>query len=108
MADGLEGIRRMARQFSEDCRVTVLMLTDGHNTGRCPLPVATDLKEAGADLWAVGIGGDRSDVDEELLLKMVSSEKQYFFIGNWQGPEAIVRTFQEVAILTLTPDSDQS
>ena len=105
MDKGLLGILDMVRQHCPPgLPVVVLMLTDGHHTGRKRdvTNAAEQLKEAGADIWAVGIGGGPKEVDETLLRQIVSRPENYVFIGNWQGPEAIVGTFQRVVGLYLT------
>jgi Mg-chelatase subunit ChlD len=97
MRKGLLGIQQMMQSCPAGAKVVVIMLTDGHNTGRSPLSVAQDEKAVGADIWTIGIGGSQQDVDEDLLQKIASTPEHYSFIGNWEGPEAIARTFLHVA-----------
>jgi len=104
MAKGLLGMLFMIRQHCPPGQpVVTLMLTDGHHTGRKRdvLDAAEQLRQAGADIWAVGIGGSPDEVDEALLKRIVSRPENYVFIGNWQGPETIVGTFQRVVGLYL-------
>ena len=97
MGKGFRGIAKMARECPEDSQVVVVALTDGHDTGRIdPLPIATDLKDQGTDIWTLGIGGDRSEVDETLLIHLASAPSQYRFIGDWEGPQALIDTFEDV------------
>lgn len=59
MGKGLAGIRNMMKHVPEDTQVVVIILTDGrHNGDKDPVGIARDMKDDGADLWAIGIGGD--------------------------------------------------
>ena len=75
----------------------VLLLSDGHNTGRCPKSVAKALKKV-AVVECVGIGGSPQDVDEALLKEIASGHpdgsKRYRWIGD---KERLVQHFREVA-----------
>lgn len=67
----------------------IILLTDGeHNTGPCPLKVASRLKSAGVVIDCVGIGGGPHDVDEKLLKRIASRNPngsiRYCFIGDKQ------------------------
>ena len=67
----------------------IIMLTDGeHNTGSCPLKVASRLKNAGVLIDCIGIGGSPRNVDEKLLKKIASRNSdgsiRYCFIGDKQ------------------------
>ena len=106
MAKGLRGIQKMGDKCPEGGPNLVLMLTDGHNTGRSPRKIAEELKASGAEFWAIGIGGSPSDVDEALLRKIVSSEDHYIFIGNWEGADAISDTFQNIVNLTIIDEDN--
>ena len=97
MRKGLLGIHGMMRSCPKGMQVVVIMLTDGHNTGRNPVRVAQEIRETGADIWAIGIGARPQYVDEPLLSRIVSRPENYFFVGNFQGPQAIVQAFEYVA-----------
>ena len=103
MARGLAGIHKMLKCCPPQSR-RVVMMPDGQNTGRNPLPEAGRIKEGGAEFWAIGIGGSPDAVDEELLRKMVSEPSQYSFIGNWEGPDALAASMVRIARLTLIED----
>lgn len=65
----------------------IILLTDGeHNTGSCPLKVASRLKSAGVVIDCIGIGGSPHDVDEKLLKSIASRNPngsiRYCFIGD--------------------------
>jgi hypothetical protein len=106
MRMGLLGLQQMMESCPAGTKVVAIMLTDGHNTGRSPLSVAQDEKAAGADIWTIGIGGSRQDVDEELLQKIASTPAHYRFIGNWEGPEAIGQAFLHVAGVYFPQDQE--
>jgi hypothetical protein len=77
----------------------IILLTDGeHNTGFCPLKVATRLKNAGVLIDCIGIGGRPKDVDEKLLKKIASRDRngsiRYCFIGNKQS---LLRKYETLA-----------
>jgi Mg-chelatase subunit ChlD len=80
----------------------VRLLTDGtHNVGPEPHEVAERLKAAGCIIYALGIGGTPSAVDETLLKKVCSRNKKgqplYEFIADRQG---LMRYFCEAGGLT--------
>jgi len=65
----------------------IILLTDGeHNTGPCPLKVASRLKSAGVVIDCIGIGGSPHDVEEKLLKSIASRNPngsiRYCFIGD--------------------------
>ncbi len=93
MKAGIEGLHGMMRSCPPGMEVRAVLLTDGHNTGPSPVRASQAAREAGMDLWAIGIGARGADVDEKLLLKMVSRPEQYVFIGNYDGPAAIAGAF---------------
>lgn len=67
----------------------IILLTDGeHNTGPCPLEVASRLKSAGVVIDCIGIGGGPHDVDEKLLKRIAfrnpNGSIRYCFIGDKQ------------------------
>lgn len=75
----------------------LVILSDGHNTGRNPRSLADTIKHR-AVLECVGIGGNPADVDEDLL-KDIASEypdgtKRYRWIGDKEG---LVREFHRMA-----------
>ena len=105
MGKGLKGIHKMMRHCPAGMRILVLMLTDGHDNGHIDAAtIARSMRQEGADIWAVGIGGSPSDVDEDLLRQIVSCPKQYRFIGNWD-PEAISAAFTQIVALFAIGDS---
>ena len=68
----------------------IILLTDGeHNGFSNPEKVADRLKNAGVVIDCVGIGGTPKDVDEKLLKKIASRDRngsiRYCFIGNKQS-----------------------
>ena len=97
MKNGLMGIHNMMKSCPPDHKVVVIMLSDGRNTGRSCVSTASAIKAEGADFWTLGIGRSPSDLDEDLLRKLASTPEHYTFIGNWEGPEAIINAFQRVA-----------
>ena len=100
MDKGLRGIHHMTRDRTSDNHSPILiMLTDGNNTGpsdRDVVDTAQAMKQEGIDIWAIGIG-HQADVAEDLLRQVVSKPDQYIFIANYEGPEAIIRTFEQIA-----------
>ena len=78
----------------------VILLTDGHyNTGGSPKSAATALKKAGVCIDCVGIGGDPSAVDEDILRTIASRYEdgvtpRYAFIGDKGG---LIKKFEELA-----------
>ena len=75
----------------------VVLLTDGHNTGRNPEKLADRLKES-AIVECTGIGGTPACVDEPLLKRIASAypdgEKRYRWIGQ---KEQLVKHFHNLA-----------
>jgi len=75
----------------------VVLLTDGHNTGKNPEKLAERLKEF-AIIECVGIGGSPGDVDESLLKQIASSQpdgrKRYRWIGQ---KDQLVKHFHKLA-----------
>ena len=76
----------------------VVLLTDGHqNVGTDPLGVAPQLKSL-ATVAIVGIGGSPSDVDEELLRQIASTDRygrpRYRWIGD---RDALVAHYEQLA-----------
>ena len=76
----------------------VVLLTDGrNNAGEAPRPLAEKLKKH-AVIDCIGIGGNRSSVDEPLLKSIASSypdgSKRYRWIGDKQK---LVRHFHNLA-----------
>ena len=107
------GIRGMLGVMKHDCPlglpVTILILTDGCQSGskRSVISAGEEIRQAGADVWAVGIGGNsNNDVDEDLLRKVVSRPGQYSFIGSWRGAEAIIGEFQHVIGIYLHEEEE--
>ncbi len=95
MRAGLQAGLDMIRGHSGETQV--VLLSDGHNTGRSPRSVASAIKGR-AVLECVGIGGNSADVDEDLL-KDIASEypdgtKRYRWIGD---KERLVREFHRMA-----------
>lgn len=82
-------------------RREILFLTDGHNTGSSPLPVADRLKQRGCRIYTVGIGDKPESVDEALLRQMASRDAGgrplYRFI---EDQSRLVRHFEEVGRIT--------
>ena len=77
----------------------IVLLSDGeHNTGPCPLKVASRLKSAGVVIDCIGIGGSPASIDEELLKKIASQNPdgsiRYCFIGDQQK---LLRKYQSLA-----------
>lgn len=96
MAEGLACTERLfghRRGMAE-----VIFLSDGHCTGRSPLPVAERLKRSGVCINCIGIGAEPADVDEGLLRAIASERtdrgKRYRWIGDG---EQLVRHFEELA-----------
>ncbi len=73
---------------NEERRLRIILLTDGgHNEGRSPKSIATKLKNADVCIDCIGIGGDPSAVDEDLLKTIASKHADgktpcYVFIGD--------------------------
>ena len=76
----------------------VVLLTDGHNNaGLDPVDVARRLRGR-ATLAAVGIGGSPSDVDENLLREIVSTDPSGRPRYRWIGErDALVAHYKELA-----------
>ena len=95
MRAGLLAAMRLLEGQRATCQV--VLLTDGHNTERCPLKVAKELKEF-AVIECVGIGGNPEDVDEQLLKDIASAypdgSKRYRWIGD---REKLVKHFHSLA-----------
>ena len=95
MRAGLKEAFRLLDQHYRTCQV--VLLTDGHNTGRSPMKIAAQLKEF-AVVECVGIGGTPADVDEALLKDLASvhpnGTKRYRWIGN---RDRLVEHFHELA-----------
>lgn len=106
MKKGLLGIRKMMKSCPPDLKIVVIMLTDGCNTGRSPVNTAKEIVTDGADIWTIGIGASPSDVEEDLLRRLASKPEQYIFIGNYEGPEAIINAFQRVAGIYFVEDQE--
>ena len=75
------------------------MLTDGEHNGLSnPEKVADRLKNAGVIIDCIGIGGTPNDVDEKLLKKIASRDRngsiRYCFIGDQQ---ALIRKYETLA-----------
>ena len=85
MRAGLQEALRLLRGQRQTCQV--VLLTDGHNTERCPLKVAEELKEFSV-VECVGMAGSRHGVDEKLLKDIASAypdgTKRYRWIGDKQ------------------------
>ena len=100
MDKGLRGIRRMVgNRILRGTPPVGIVLTDGCHTGPRDSDVtdeAAAMKNEGADIWAIGIG-NQPDVDERILRQVASQPDQYIFIGQYEGPQAIVRTFEQIA-----------
>jgi len=101
MKRGLLGIQNAMKWCPTGFKAVVVMLTDGHNTGRSPAGTASAIKAEGADIWTIGIGASPSDVDESLLRKLASTPAHYSFVGSWEGPQAIIHSFEQVARIYL-------
>jgi hypothetical protein len=83
----------MAPQPKETLPVTghrakrILILSDGgHNGPTSPLPVARRLKAGEVEIDAIGIGGTKKEVDEDLLKEIASQDEagkpRYWYIGD--------------------------
>ena len=77
----------------------IIMLTDGeHNGFSNPEKVADRLKDSGVIIDCIGIGGTPEDVDENLLKKIASRDRngsiRYCFIGNKQS---LLRKYETLA-----------
>lgn len=77
----------------------IIMLTDGEHNGLSnPEKVADRLKNAGVIIDCIGIGGTPKDVDEKLLKKIASRDRngsiRYCFIGNKQS---LLRKYETLA-----------
>ncbi len=92
---GLNEAFQILRRAHGTC--DVVLLSDGHNTGRNPKPIAKDLKQR-AVISCVGIGGSPDAVDEELMKWMASEypdgSKRYRWIGD---KERLVQHFHKLA-----------
>ena len=103
--DFVYGTQSSKYPTSESCEkknVTkrIILLSDGcHNaTGRSPVKRAMILKSAGIVIDCIGIGGSPSDIDEETLKKIASSNPdrsvRYCFIGDKQQ---LIRKYETLA-----------
>lgn len=78
----------------------IILLTDGvHNLGGSPETVARKLKNEGVCIDCVGIGGDPSDVNEDLLKTIASTyddgkTPRYAFIGD---KDNLIQKFEQLA-----------
>lgn len=78
----------------------IILLTDGdHNHGESPEAIARQLKNEGVCIDCVGIGGDPSDVNEDLLKTIASTHDdgttpRYAFIGD---KDNLVQKFEQLA-----------
>lgn len=77
----------------------IIMLTDGeHNGFSNPEKVADRLKSAGVIVDCIGIGGTPNDVDEKILKKIASRNRdgsiRYCFIGDQQ---TLIRKYESLA-----------
>ena len=85
---------------SDERRLRIVLLTDGyHNDGRSPKAVATKLKRDNVCIDCIGIGGDPSAVDEDLLKAIASKQAdgvtpRYVFIGD-KGE--LIQKFEQLA-----------
>ncbi len=89
------------REYCTGNRMTrrIILLTDGeHNGFSNPEKVADRLKKAGVIIDCIGIGGTPKDVDEKLLKKIASRDRngsiRYCFIGNKQS---LLRKYETLA-----------
>ena len=90
-----EALRQLGRDRGRMCQV--VLLSDGHNTGRSPRKIADELKEF-AVVECVGIGGRPTDVDEALLKGLASSDPAGKPMYRWIGDrERLVRHFHDLA-----------
>ncbi len=106
MRKGILGIQKMMASCPPDLKIVVIMLTGGCNTGKRPVSTASEIKSEGADIWTIGIGASPSDVEEDLLRKLASRPEQYVFIGNYEGPQAIIEVFSHVAGLYFLEEQE--
>jgi len=77
----------------------IILLTDGEHNGLSnPEKVADRLKNTGVIIDCIGIGGTPKDVDEKLLKKIASRDRngsiRYCFIGNKQS---LLRKYETLA-----------
>lgn len=77
----------------------VVCLSDGGwNDGDDPNPIASELKARGVVIDCIGIGGSPADVNEDLMRKIASTDRQgnprYRFIGD---TTALIQEFQKLA-----------
>ena len=95
MYAGLKAAFDLLRDHARTCQV--VLLTDGHNTGRTPQKLADRLKEF-AIIECIGIGGSPADVDEALLRRIASAypdgKKRYRWIGQ---KEQLIKHFHNLA-----------
>ena len=95
MQAGLQEGLRLLRGQRGTCQV--VLLTDGHNTGRSPRKVAEEMKDF-AVVECVGIGGSPREVDEKILKDIASAypdgTKRYRWIGD---TEHLVEHFHKLA-----------
>ena len=92
---GLEIAQRILSDRTPGAQI--VLLSDGHNTERDPLPIATELKKF-ATIETIGIGASPECVDTELMKAAASAypdgTKRYRWIGD---KEQLVREFHELA-----------
>ena len=95
MKAGLDAALELLQDRRRTCQV--VLLTDGHNTGRSPLKVAQEIKKF-AVIECVGIGGSPGDVDESLLKQIASAypdgRKRYRWIGQ---KDQLIQHFHNLA-----------
>jgi hypothetical protein len=99
-----EGLKAANSLFAQDaalhpavarCR-RILLLTDSQ--GGRPLPWATHLKKAGVLLEVIGVGGNTSEVDEQLLRKVATTDANGF-VHYWffRDTEGLVAHYENLA-----------
>lgn len=98
IAAGLSAAAKLSGQcrYSDNRICRVPLLTDGH--GGKPLHIAKKLKNSGAIIEVIGVGGDPSDVNESLLRKVATTDSQgvthYQFIGD---SETLINHYRQMA-----------
>lgn len=95
MYAGLKAALDLLKDHAQACQV--VLLTDGHNTGKTPKKLADRLKEF-AIIECIGIGGSPADVDEALLRRIASAypngKERYRWIGQ---KEQLIKHFHNLA-----------
>jgi len=98
-AQGLSLTMSLLPRPPHEGRRRIILLTDGHsNLGGSPEQTATFIKESGAEIQIIGIGGSPQDVNEPQLRRMASvvkGEVQYWFIDS--VPD-LIRKFEKLAL----------